>query len=257
MRYSVKMKSFLPIVALLLATSCHTPYHLISVDRTRVLVDNRYDANPDAQAAAFIKPYEREVSEKMSPVVGTTAHPMKAQKPESDLSNLLSDILVWGGTLFGEKPDFGVYNMGGIRASLPAGTVTYGDVLDVAPFENHICFLTLSGDKTLQLFKEMAARHGEGVSHSVRMTVASDGTLKTVTVNGQPIDPSKKYRVATLDYLAQGNDGLTAFKAKTNVVSPSSEADDVRHVIVKYFKRQQAQGKAVDAKVEGRVMLER
>ena len=42
MRYSIK--NFLPVVALLLATSCHTPYRLISVDRTRVLVDNRYDA---------------------------------------------------------------------------------------------------------------------------------------------------------------------------------------------------------------------
>lgn len=256
MRYSVKTKSFLPIVALLLATSCHTPYHLISVDRTRVLVDNRYDAHPDAQAAAFIKPYERVVDEKMSPVVGATAHPMKAHKPESDLSNLLADILVWGGKQFNETVNFGVYNMGGIRASLPEGKVTYGDVLNVAPFENHICFLTLTGEKTLQLFREMAVRHGEGVSHSVRMTITKDGQLKSVTLNGEPIDPQKNYRVATLDYLAQGNDGLTAFKSKTNVVSPSGEANDVRHVIVKYFEEQQAQGKAVDAKVEGRVSVE-
>ena len=80
MRYSIK--NFLPVVALLLATSCHTPYRLISVDRTRVLVDNRYDAKPDAQAAEFLKPYERQVDEKMSPVVGSTAHPMRASRPE-------------------------------------------------------------------------------------------------------------------------------------------------------------------------------
>ncbi len=250
------MKTFLPVVALLLATSCHTPYHLASVERTRVVVDSRYDAHPDAQAAMFIDPYEREVNEKMSPVVGATAHPMRAFKPESDLSNLLADILVWGGKQFSETPDFGVYNMGGIRASLPEGEVTYGDVLNVAPFENHICFLTLTGEKTLQLFKEMAARHGEGVSRGVKMSIARNGELKSVTLDGKAIDLQKNYRVATLDYLAQGNDGLKAFKSKTDVVSPSGEANDVRHVIVKYFKEMQAQGKAVDAKVEGRVTIE-
>lgn len=256
MRYTIKMKTFLPVVALLLATSCHSPYHLTSVDRTRILVDSRYDAHPDAQAAEFIKPYEKEVNEKMSPVVGATAHPMRALKPESDLGNLLADVLVWGGKLFSETPDFGVYNVGGIRASLPEGKVTYGDILNVAPFENHICFLTLTGEKTMQLFNEIASRHGECVSCGVKMTITKDGKMKSLTLNGKEIDPQKNYRVVTLDYLAQGNDGLLAFKSKTDVVSPSDEANDVRHIIVKYFKEKQAQGKAVDAKVEGRVTVE-
>ena len=257
MRHTILFKGSLPFVALLLlAASCHTPYHLTSIDRSRILIDSRYDAHPDATAAAFIKPYEHTVDSLMKPVVGTTAEPMIAHQPESNLSNLLSDILVWGGEEFKEKPDFGVYNMGGIRASLPQGKITYGDVLNVAPFENHICFLTLSGEKTLQLFREMAARGGEGVSHSVRMVITKDGKLKSVTINGAPVDPQKSYRIATLDYLAQGNDGLTAFKDKTDAVSPDDEAHDVRYIIVNYFKHLKAQGKDVDTKVEGRVNVE-
>lgn len=248
----------MPLVTLLLlAASCHTPYHLTSIERSRILIDSRYDAHPDAAAAAFIKPYDHTVDSLMKPVVGCTAAPMMAHKPESNLSNLLSDILVWGGEEFNEDPAFGVYNMGGIRASLPQGDITYGDVLNVAPFENHICFLTLSGEKTLQLFQEIAARGGEGVSHSVRMVIAKDGSLKSVTVQGQPVDPQKTYRIATLDYLAQGNDGLTAFKSKTDVVSPDDQAHDVRYIIVNYFKHFQAQGKAVDTKVEGRINVEK
>lgn len=253
----ILFKGALPCVALLLlAASCHTPYHLTNIDRSRLLVDSRYDAHPDTSAAAFIKPYEHTVDSLMKPVVGKTAMPMAARKPESNLSNLLSDILVWGGEAFKEKPDFGVYNMGGIRASLPQGDITYGDVLNVAPFENHICFLTLSGEKTLQLFREIAARGGEGVSHSVRMVITKDGSLKSVTVNGAPIDPQKRYRIATLDYLAQGNDGLTAFKAKTDAVSPDDEAHDVRYIIVDYFKTQAAKGRSVDTQVEGRITIE-
>lgn len=236
--------------------SCHSSYHLTGISGTRMLIDARYDAHPDAQAAAFIAPYAHTVDSLMKPVVGKSARDMAARKPESTLSNLLSDILLWGGDEFNEHPDFAVYNMGGIRASLPEGDITYGDVLNVAPFENHICFLTLTGDKVQQLFAEMAARGGEGVSHGVNIVAGSDGKLLKATLNGQPIDPAKRYRVVTLDYLAQGNDGLTAFKDKTDIVSPQDEKYDVRNVIVGYFRHFAQQGKTVDAKVEGRFTIQ-
>ena len=251
------MKTFLPVVALLLATSCHSPYHLTSVDRTRILVDSRYDAHPDAQAAEFIKPYEKEVNEKMSPVVGATAHPMRALKPESDLGNLLADVLVWGGKLFSETPDFGVYNVGGIRAALAEGKVTTGDIVDVAPFENRICFVSLTGAQVRELFGQIAARGGEGLSHSVRIVATSDRKLKSATINGKPIDDSRTYRIATLDYLAQGNDGMEAFKHKTNMVAPEGEANNIRNFICDYFREQQKEGKAVSSQVEGRMVIEK
>lgn len=255
MSFSIRAISAIIAIPAMLAlfSSCHTPYHMASIDRSRILVDSRYDAQPDAKAVSFIAPYKQKVDSIMAPVVGSTTHPMAARKPESDLSNLLADILVWGGDEFKENPDFGVYNVGGIRAALPKGKITYGDVLNVAPFENHICFLTLSGEKTLQLFREIASRKGEGISHSVRLVITKDGKLVSATVNGKAIDPAKSYRVATLDYLAQGNDGLTAFKSKTDVVAPVDEPHDVRYIIVNYFKHFKAQGKAVDAKTEGRI----
>lgn len=240
---------------LLLLASCRSHYRLTGIERTRLLIDDRYDSRPDARAAAFIAPYQHEVDSIMKPVVGRTAHAMAAHRPESDLSNLLCDILVWSGGMFGEKPDFGVYNMGGIRALLPDGDITYGDILDMAPFENHICFLTLTGDKVAQLFREMASVGGEGVSHSVRLVITSDGKLVSATVNGEPVDPAKSYRVATLDYLAQGNDKLEAFKAKTDVVSPQEPQYAVRHIIVAYFQSLAKEGKAVDATIEGRVTV--
>lgn len=251
------IKAIPAVVAMpLLVTSCHTSYQMTGITRSRILIDSRYDAHPDAAAATFIAPYEHRVDSIMKPVVGQTAHPMQAHKPESDLSNLLSDILVWGGDEFKENPDFGVYNMGGIRAAFPKGDITYGDVLNVAPFENHICFLTLTGEKVLQLFREMASRDGEGVSKGVKLVITKDGKLVSAQLNGKDIDPSKSYRIATLDYLAQGNDGLEAFKSKTNVVSPDDEPHDVRYIIINYFRYMASEGKAVDAKVEGRVSVE-
>ena len=149
-----------------------------------------------------------------------------------------------------------MYNIGGIRASLPAGKVTYGDILNVAPFENHITYLTLSGSKVLELFQQVASVGGEGVSHSVRLVITKDGQLKSATIHGKEIDPNASYRVATIDYLAHGNDKMEAYKAATNVVSPQEEKYDTRYIIRHYFLEMTKAGKAVDGHVEGRIVIQ-
>ncbi len=235
--------------------ACTSHYVLSDVSRTRLLVDNRYDVEPDASATAFIAPYKRQVDSIMCPVVGAVASDMVAERPESKLSNLLADILMWGAESYGEHPDFSVYNMGGMRASFVKGDVTYGDIVDVAPFENKICFLTLSGDKVMELFSQIAMRGGEGVSHGVNLVITKDRKLESATLNDSPVDVEKEYRVATLDYLAEGNDQLIAFKSRTNVVSPQSKENNVRFIIRDFFLEKCAGGEAVTSEVEGRIVL--
>ena len=242
--------------AMLMGTGCASHYELASVKRTRILVDSRYDAAPDVAAAKFMEPYKHRVDSVMGPVVGEVDHEMTAHRPESDLSNLLADIMVWGAKDYHEKVDFGVYNMGGIRAALSKGKVTYGDVLDIAPFENKICFVTLTGAKVLELFSQMAHTGGEAVSHGVELVFTRDHKLKSARLNGKEIDPKVSYRIATLDYLAQGNDKMEAFKSATNVVSPQESSNNTRFIIMNYFKEQTAQGKVVNAHKEGRIRVE-
>ena len=240
----------------LAATSCASHYELTSISRQRILIDNRYDQHPDAAAEAFIAPYKAKVDEVMSPVMGIAARDMDKRRPESEISNLLSDILVWAGKDYGEKPDIGVYNIGGIRAALSKGEVTYGDINDIAPFENKIAFATFTGEKLLELFRQIARRGGEGVSRGVELVITRDGKLLSARLNGKEIDPKATYRAVTIDYIVQGNDGLEAFKDATDVKSPQNEADNSRFIIMNYFKSLHAQGKAVDAQVEGRIRIE-
>lgn len=239
-----------------LASCASRGYVVTGVERTRILVDSRYDGRTDAETEAFMAPYRQRVDSVMSPVMGRSAHYMSASRPESELSNLLADILVWAGKDYGESPVMGVYNMGGIRAALPAGDVTYGDVLEVAPFENKICFLTLTGDKLMQLFREMAMTGGEGVSRGVELLVTRDGQLKSARLNGSEIDPEATYRIATIDYLAQGNDKMTAFKSATDLNSPKEESNDTRYIISGYFRELAARGLAAESRVEGRIRVE-
>ena len=238
---------------LLMAAGCAHHYQIASVSRTRLVVDNRYDREPDAKAMAFIAPYQMKVDSIMKPVMGEAARDMDKRRPESEISNLLSDILVWAAKDYGETVDFGVYNIGGIRAALSKGIVTYGDINDIAPFENKIAFTTLSGAKVLELFQQIAKRGGEGVSHGVELVITRDGQLVSARLNGKEIDPQRSYRAVTIDYIVQGNDGMPAFRDGTNLKSPQDDKDNSRFLIMNYFRAMHAQGKKVDAQVEGRV----
>ena len=240
---------------LLMAAGCAHHYQIASVSHTRLVVDNRYDREPDAKAMAFIAPYQMKVDSIMKPVMGEAARDMDKRRPESEISNLLSDILVWAAKDYGETVDFGVYNIGGIRAALSKGIVTYGDINDIAPFENKIAFTTLSGAKVLELFQQIAKRGGEGVSHGVELVITRDGQLVSARLNGKEIDPQRSYRAVTIDYIVQGNDGMPAFRDGTDLKSPQGELDNSRFIIMNYFKAMHAQGKEVDAQVEGRITV--
>ena len=243
--------------ATLALTSCAPKhYQITSVERTRIIVDSRYDKDPDKAAAEFIAPYKRVNDSIMGPVVGQVAHNMHAARPESDLSNLVSDILVWAAKDYGEQPVLGIYNMGGIRADLTKGNVTYGDVLDIAPFENKICFTTLTGEQIMQLFRQIAHRGGEGVSSGVELLITDDGKLVSARLYGKEIDPQADYRITTINYLLEGNDGMPALKTGKNTIAPDDVSNNTRFLIMNYFKDHQARGVAVDSQVEGRIKIQ-
>lgn len=241
--------------ALLALAACSSHYEVTGVSRSRIVIDSAFDGTVDTETAQFMAPYKQKVDSVMSPIVGRVATDMAAERPESNLSNLLCDILVWAGAKYGETIDFAVYNMGGIRAALVKGDVSYGDLLDVAPFENDLTFLTLKGCDVEELFREMAAVGGEGVSGGVCMVADKSGKLLSATVGGQPIDPAREYRIATLDYVAQGNDGMSAFKKKTNVSTPQAKGKHILDEIVSYFSELMDKGLAVESKKDGRITI--
>lgn len=249
--------TFMAMMAVLVmaVSACRSHYEVAGIQRSRLLIDSRYDAPMDAQTDAFLSPYKHVVDSVMGPVVGRSARYMTAQRPEGTLSNLLADILVWAAKDYNEQPDLGIYNMGGVRADLPKGEITYGNVLDVAPFENKISFVTLSGEALLELLGQIAAVGGEGMSHSMRMVITKDKKLVSATINGEPIDPARSYRITTIDYLLGGTDKMEAFKKGTNINAPKDASNNTRFIIMNYFRDMQKQGKVVDAEIEGRVTI--
>ena len=215
----------------------------------RVEVTSELDATPSAEAAAIVAPYMASVDSIMAPPLGLSRVAMSAKRPESLLSNWAADVMVEGGTATGLEPaDVGLFNMGGLRNNMPEGIVRRGDIILISPFENYVVVLELKGNDLLELMENIAAVKGEGVSSSVRMEITSDGKLLSCTIGGKEIEPHRIYTVATIDYLAEGNDKMYALK---KAVRRHETGILARDVMMEYVIKH----RVIDSKIEGRIRI--
>ena len=89
----------------------------------------------------------------------------------------------------------------------------------------------------------------------MELVIDGKGHLLSARLNGEEVDESRNYRVATLDYLAQGNDKMLAFKDGTDINAPASDDNNVRFIIMKYMSGLMKRGIAADSKIEGRITV--
>lgn len=241
------------LAGIFIFSSCHSGYTLASVDGGRIVINSELDVNPDRKSEAILIDYQATVDSIMSPVIGESARYMDKFRPESELSNLVADILRFSTLNYiGRSADVALTNMGGLRTSLPEGKITFGNIYEITPFENTLCIVTMKGSLLRQLFKDIAKVHGEGLS-GARLVITENGELVSATVAGQEIEDDKEYKVATLDYLAEGNDHMYTLKDITDKVYPNGAT--VRQLFMDYVKEQTKAGKKVDSKIEGRITV--
>lgn len=220
-----------------------------TITTERVEVTNRLDAHPDAAALTIMERYKPAVDSVMAPVLGESLVGMSAARPESLLSNWAADVMVeFSDFLDGKRADLGLVNVGGLRNNMPQGTVRRGDIILISPFDNRLAIVFLKGSDLTELMRNIAVRYGEGVSHEVRLTITKEGELVDAQVGGKPIDPEKTYRVATLDYLCEGNDGMTALKKASRMeVSQLYTRDCMMRSIERHKK--------ITSAIEGRITV--
>ncbi|MBT9391664.1 5'-nucleotidase C-terminal domain-containing protein [Hymenobacter sp. NST-14] len=202
----------------------------------------------NAQAAATIAPYRQRVVEQMTAVLGTAPVALTKNSGESPLSNFVGDIQrARASTELGQPVALGVMSNGGLRAPIPAGTVTLGSVFELMPFENELVVLEAPGSVVEQFFG-YAARIKMAVSGAT-YSISPEGKPQNILIGGQPFNPAQPYTIAISDYLAGGGDGMSFFKTLT----PRSTGVLLRTAIADYIREQTQQGKPIEARVEGRV----
>ena len=224
-------------------------YKVRSAKWKRIEVTSVLDAKPDSQALSIIAPYKVSVDSVMSPVLGMSRVAMNAKRPESLLSNWAADVMVEGSTATGlPAADMGLVNIGGLRNNMPEGIVRKGDIILISPFENSLVVLEMKGKALMELMHNIAAVGGEGVSQSVKIVISKDKKLISATINGKRISRRRTYTVATLDYLAEGNDKMYALKKARKRHEIGQKVRDVMmENIIKH--------RVIDSKLEGRIVI--
>lgn len=236
-----------------LFSACRPMYEVTHVEGRVVVMDSVWDANPDAAAIALIAPYKAKLDSVMYRVIGESELFMGTGRPESLLSNLVADVLRQSASAtLGHPADMGLVNMGGLRSSLSQGSVTVSTAFEILPFENTLCILTLKGSVLRQLFENIAVRNGEGVS-GVNLVISKDRKLVSATIQGKPVVDDQDYTVATIDYLAEGNDGMTALIQAHQRVCPDNSI--LRDLFIRYVEQLQAQGKKLISRMESRIVI--
>lgn len=239
--------------ALLLLASCRPSYELAKVEGCVVPMDSTWSMEPDAEAVALVAPYKARIDSMMSKVVGQAAISMDRYRPESLLSNLVADVLREAAVeVQGHPADVGLVNVGGIRNSLTQGNITTENIYEILPFENSLCVVTMNGKVLKMLFENIAKRGGEGIS-GAKLVIRKDGTLVEGSLVGKPLKDDQLYTVATIDYLADGNDGMPAFMQAEKRECPAGAT--LRGLFMKYVEKQAAAGKAVTSRMEGRIVM--
>ena len=131
--------------------------------------------------------------------------------------------------------DVAIVNGGGVRADIPAGDITYGQIIAVHPFGNEMCVVECTGQEILDALElgcsKLPAESGgflqvSGMTYTVDLNVEStvkldeNGMFVEVegerrvkdVIGGEPLDPEKTYTLASHNYkLKDCGDGYSMF----------------------------------------------
>lgn len=217
------------------------------------IVEMNQEHGTNAEMQALVNKYKGTLDQQMNEVLGASTEFMQKGRPESLLTNLTSDVMkAYGDKNIEGGADVAIMNVNGHRSTLPKGDITLGNLFEIYSFDNAISYLELKGEDLIKIFEAYARIGGAGISSNARL-VASDRKLKSATLDGKAIDKDKIYNVVSIDYLADGNDNMKAFK---DAVSINNTGITLRDIMIAYVRQQTAEGNPISSQLDGRITIE-
>ncbi len=205
----------------------------------------------DTAVARIVTDAVQRVAPLTSRVVATLAAPLIRSGDQYPLGNLIADAYrAAAGT------DVALVNNGGIRADLPAGPVTWGQLFEVEPFQNFVTRLTVTGAVLRQTLEHAIAvgdarAHLSGVVARVDAAAPEGSRVVSLTLaDGRPVLDTARYTFAVPDFVAAGGSGYSMLRGVPSVNTGIVDLDAFTAYLAKLPQPVQA---PADARVvEGR-----
>lgn len=184
-------------------------------ESTMILISDS-SSQEDPEMTALIAPYKTKMDSIMSEVIGFSNKTIDSRLPESGLPQLVLEVMQnQAEKATGEKVDAALINLGGLRSPLYQGDITVGSIFSIFPFENALTLITVKGKDLKELYEIIKERK--------RLAATAIPNL---------ID-HKEYRLATIDYLVDGNDNASALKSATKRTDTNIL---LRDLIIDYYR---------------------
>ena len=237
-----------------LLTACARKQYLVkNIEVSRVEMDSTWEPATQTKMQTLVNFFQAKMAEETQKIIGTATRTLTKGKPQSLLTNFTADAMrdyasgLWGSV------DFAVMNVGGIRNTLNQGNVSVGDMYEIYPFTNRLVLLELPGKAVKEFFDFVAETGGVGLSKNLEVVV-SNKAVESLKIGGKAVDENKIYHVATIDYLAEGNDGMNAF---TEAVKVTDSNKLLRDIMIEHIKTLTAANKVVDAQLDNRIIIKK
>ncbi|MDT8990006.1 bifunctional UDP-sugar hydrolase/5'-nucleotidase UshA [Curvibacter sp. APW13] len=191
----------------------------------------------DPAMLALLQPYQDKGRAALDAVVGESDGVLNGKREDVRSKPTNMGVFIATVMMHKAKADLAIMNSGGVRDSMPAGKLTYKDVLKVQPFGNMVSVVELKGSElTTYLEAAMKMSPGSGAFPQfagVRI-VAEGGKLVSASVRGAPIDPTRTYRLALNNFQANGGDGYPKLSTHPGYVNTGFvDADVMREYLSK------------------------
>lgn len=189
----------------------------------------------------FIKPYREHIEKDLDSTLAYSVNNFTKTNGQYNtaLGNYVADLIYEeANPVFKKRTnhniDMVLINHGGIRASLPQGKISTRHAYELMPFENDIVVVALKGiyiDKLIQYLVDSKVAHPIS---KLKLVINADDEIIEAKIKKKPIEKSKMYYVATSDYLYNGGDNMTFFKANDSVYRLNYK---IRNAIIDNFKK--------------------
>lgn len=200
----------------------------------------------------FIDPYQQKLESELNRKIGYAVDNMHVGQPEGLLSNYCADALLHYSKMeLNEPTDFAILNNGGLRKPILNGPISLRTIYELMPFDNLVVILELDGTKVQALLDQVAAKGGEAIS-GIKMTIKHK-KAHNILINGVALNPEKTYRIATTDYLSEGNDQLTALKEHSKIFVTSVK---LRDVFIAVIEESTKKGIIIRSSLDGRIYVD-
>jgi 2',3'-cyclic-nucleotide 2'-phosphodiesterase (5'-nucleotidase family) len=240
------------IAALCLFLSCNRQIHYSSYQDQQYAVKDSTTAESNVELTGIIRPYQDSIREIMSEVIVYSEGVLSKNLPEGTLGNYCTDACLIEINRQREKKqqtkaDFCLLNNGGLRAPLPEGPITLGQVFELMPFENELVLVQLDSSSIKQVMDYTAVKKGAPVS-GIRFALSGE-KADSIEAGDEMLGNKRKYLMLTSDYIANGGDGYSMLKTKAT----ENTGIKVRDALIMNMKRINAEGRKIIPYTDGRI----